>query len=66
VWIAPWYPSPMKDGGYEIADYCDIDPAFGTLAQADELFAQAHDIGIRVILDFVANHTSEQPLAQYR
>ena len=60
VWIAPWYPSPMKDGGYDIADYCDIDPAFGTLAQADELFAQAHDNGIRVILDFVANHTSDQ------
>ncbi|MET0967501.1 MAG: glycoside hydrolase family 13 protein [Nakamurella sp.] len=60
IWIAPWYPSPMKDGGYDIADYCNIDPAFGRLSDADGLFADAHALGIRVILDFVANHTSDQ------
>ena len=60
MWIAPWYPSPMKDGGYDIADYCDIDPVFGRLSDADGLFADAHALGIRVILDFVANHTSDQ------
>jgi alpha-glucosidase len=50
----------MKDGGYDISDYCNIDPAFGTLSDADALFDDAHAIGIRVILDFVANHTSDQ------
>ena len=65
IWITPWYPSPMKDGGYDISDYRDIDPAFGTLADADERFALAHQLGIRVILDLVANHTSDQhPLFQ--
>ena len=60
VWIAPWYPSPMADGGYDVADYRDIDPLFGTLADADALLADAHDLGLRVIIDLVANHTSEQ------
>jgi alpha-glucosidase len=60
IWIAPWYPSPMKDGGYDIADYCDVDPVFGTLADAVDLFARARERGLRVILDFVANHTSDQ------
>jgi alpha-glucosidase len=65
IWITPWYPSPMKDGGYDISDYLNIDPASGSLADADSLFAQAHDAGIRVILDLVANHTSDQhPLFQ--
>jgi alpha-glucosidase len=58
IWITPWYPSPQADGGYDVADYRDIDPAHGTLAQADELIATAHGHGIRVILDIVPNHTS--------
>ncbi len=58
IWITPWYPSPQADGGYDVADYRDIDPTFGTLAQADELIAAAHRHGIRVILDIVPNHTS--------
>jgi alpha-glucosidase len=60
IWIAPWYPSPMKDGGYDIADYCDIDPVFGRLVDAQGLFDDARALGIKVILDFVPNHTSDQ------
>ena len=60
LWITPWYPSPMADGGYDVADYCDIDPRFGSLADADALLADAHRLGLRVITDLVANHTSEQ------
>jgi alpha-glucosidase len=60
VWVTPWYPSPMADGGYDVADYCDIDPRFGTLADADALLAEAHSLGLRVVTDLVANHTSEQ------
>ena len=58
VWINPWYPSPMEDGGYDVADYRDIEPAFGTLADAESLVREAHDHGLRVILDIVPNHTS--------
>jgi alpha-glucosidase len=60
LWITPWYPSPMADGGYDVADYCDIDARFGTLADADTLLSEAHRLGLRVITDLVANHTSEQ------
>ena len=60
VWVTPWYPSPMADGGYDVSDYCDIDPRFGTLADADDLLADAHARGLRVIIDLVANHTSDQ------
>ncbi|RZT86127.1 alpha-glucosidase [Pseudonocardia sediminis] len=60
IWIAPWYPSPMADGGYDISDHCAIDPVFGTLDDADALIADAHAAGIRVIVDLVANHTSEE------
>jgi alpha-glucosidase len=60
VWINPWYPSPMADGGYDVADYRGIDPAFGTLAQAEEMIAEAHALGLRVLLDIVPNHTSNQ------
>jgi alpha-glucosidase len=60
VWITPWYPSPMADGGYDIADYRDIDPLFGTLADADALVGDAHDLGLRVLIDLVPNHTSDQ------
>ncbi len=58
VWISPWYPSPLLDGGYDVADYRDINPDFGTLADADELIAKAHELGIRVIIDLVPNHSS--------
>ena len=58
IWITPWYPSPMRDGGYDVADYRDIDPRYGTLADARGLIAAAHAAGLRVIIDVVPNHTS--------
>ncbi|WP_425837230.1 glycoside hydrolase family 13 protein [Streptomyces fractus] len=60
VWLTPFYPSPMRDGGYDVADCRDIDPRFGTLADADELLSRAHALGLRVIIDIVPNHTSDQ------
>jgi alpha-glucosidase len=60
VWITPWYPSPLADGGYDVSDYRDIHPAFGTLADAREMIAEAHGLGLRVILDIVPNHTSDR------
>lgn len=59
VWINPWYPSPMADAGYDVADYRDIEPAFGTLAEGEALIAEAHQLGIKVVLDIVPNHTSD-------
>jgi alpha-glucosidase len=58
IWLSPFYPSPMADGGYDVAGYTDVDPRFGTLADADALIAAAHDRGLRVLLDVVPCHTS--------
>ncbi|MEU9132479.1 glycoside hydrolase family 13 protein [Kitasatospora sp. NPDC048540] len=59
VWFNPWYPSPMADGGYDVADYRDVDPAFGTLAEAEKLIAEGLELGIRTIVDIVPNHVSD-------
>jgi alpha-glucosidase len=58
VWLSPMYPSPLADGGYDVADYTAVDPRFGTLADADKLVARAHDLGLKVLLDVVPCHTS--------
>ncbi|GAA3654686.1 glycoside hydrolase family 13 protein [Nocardioides ginsengisoli] len=58
LWITPFYTSPQKDHGYDVADYTDVDPLFGDLADFDRMLAAAHDLGLRVIVDLVPNHTS--------
>jgi len=58
VWLSPFYPSPQVDGGYDVADYRDVDPVYGTLEDAQALFERAHDLGVRVIVDLVPNHCS--------
>src|ERR1700741_4705629 len=60
TWFNPWYPSPMADAGYDIADYRSIDPVFGTLADADSLIREAHALGIKIIIDVVPNHGSDR------
>ena len=60
VWLTPFYPSPLADGGYDVVDYRDVDPLFGSLADFDRLLADAHDLGLRVIVDIVPNHCSDQ------
>lgn len=60
IWLSPFFPSPMKDFGYDISDYCGVDPIFGTLADFDRLLARAHELGLRVVIDQVLSHTSDQ------
>ena len=60
VWLSPFFTSPMKDFGYDVADYCDVDPIFGTLADFDRLIARAHALGLKIITDLVLAHTSDQ------
>lgn len=60
IWLSPIYPSPMADFGYDVADYCGIDPRFGSLADFDALVSDAHALGLKLILDFVPNHSSDQ------
>jgi alpha-glucosidase len=60
IWISPIYPSPMADFGYDVADHCGVDSRFGALADFDDLLAQVHARGLKVLLDFVPNHTSEK------
>jgi alpha-glucosidase len=60
LWLSPIFPSPQKDFGYDVADYCDVDPTYGTLADLDALVTAAHERGLRVLLDLVPNHTSDQ------
>jgi alpha-glucosidase len=60
IWLNPWYPSPMSDGGYDVADYRNIEPIFGTLAEAEKLIQEAHELNIKIIIDVVPNHSSDQ------
>ncbi len=60
IWISPFFTSPMKDFGYDVSDYCDVDPMFGTLADFDAVVEAAHDFGVRVMIDLVLSHTSDQ------
>ncbi|MBI4942591.1 MAG: glycoside hydrolase family 13 protein [Actinobacteria bacterium] len=60
IWVNPWYPSPQADGGYDVSDYRDIEPAFGTLDEAQAMIDEAHALGLKVILDIVPNHTSDE------
>ena len=60
IWLSPFFTSPMKDFGYDVADYCNVDPVFGTLADFDRLIARAHGLGLKIITDLVFAHTSDQ------
>ncbi len=60
VWLSPFYPSPLADGGYDIVDHRDVDPRLGTLADFSAVVARAHDLGVRILIDVVPNHTSDR------
>ncbi|MDO5720980.1 MAG: glycoside hydrolase family 13 protein [Actinomycetaceae bacterium] len=60
IWLSPFYPSPQRDAGYDVSDYCQVDPTFGTLAHFDALVESAHARDIRIVIDLVPNHTSDQ------
>mgnify|MGYP001467980185 CR=1 FL=1 len=60
IWLSPFFTSPMADMGYDVSDYCDVDPMFGTLADFDEMMAEAHRLGLKVIIDQVISHSSDQ------
>ncbi|HIY66155.1 MAG TPA: alpha-amylase, partial [Candidatus Agrococcus pullicola] len=60
VWLSPFYRSPQRDAGYDVEDYTDVDPLFGTLDDFDGMLARAHELGLRVIIDIVPNHCSDQ------
>ncbi len=60
IWLSPFYASPQKDAGYDVADYCDVDPLFGTLDDFTRMQTRAHELGLRVIIDLVPNHSSDQ------
>jgi oligo-1,6-glucosidase len=60
LWLSPVYPSPRDDNGYDVSDYCDVDPTFGTLSDLDELIAAVHERGMRFVMDVVFNHTSDE------
>ncbi len=60
IWISPFFTSPMKDFGYDVSDYCDVDPLFGSLADFDQVVATAHALGLKVMIDLVLSHTSDQ------
>jgi alpha-glucosidase len=60
IWLSPFFTSPMRDFGYDVADYCDVDPVFGTLADFDVLVDRAHGLGLKVIIDQVYSHSSDQ------
>ena len=60
IWLTPFYPSPQIDHGYDVANYVDVEPTYGTLDDFDDLIAAAHERGIRVIVDIVPNHSSSQ------
>jgi glycosidase len=64
IWLSPFYPSPMADFGYDVSDYTDVDPMFGDLATFDELVRQAHQRDLKVIIDFVPNHSDRHPWFQ--
>ncbi len=60
IWISPFFKSPMKDFGYDVSDYCDVDPMFGTISDFDRVVQTAHSLGVRVMIDLVLSHTSDQ------
>jgi alpha-glucosidase len=60
IWISPFYPSPMADFGYDVADYCDVDPIFGKISDMDELLKESHKHNIKVLVDLVPNHSSDE------